>query len=78
MGNSERDTLFFDALSQPISATPSTISAGGVTRVTHTQVESVLFLSLLGALPAIAITSPTSDPATTATAPFIALAGAAS
>lgn len=74
-GNDDRDTIVFDALSQPVSTTPSTLTVGGLTRVTHSQVESVLFLNLLGTLPSIAITSPTADPATAASTPFLALAG---
>jgi hypothetical protein len=76
-GNSGQDTLDFDALGQPISVTSSTITVGGLTRLTHTQVEDVRFSGLLNPLPSITITSPTIDPATTASTPFIALVGRA-
>lgn len=77
-GNTASDTLFFDALSQPVSQTPSTLSVGGLTRVTHREVENIQFLNLLGTLPSIAIASPTANPATTANTPFVTLAGTAS
>jgi Ca2+-binding RTX toxin-like protein len=78
-GNDGADTLEFDALNQPVSTSTSAsaISAGGVTRVTHTSVEDVRFKQLLGTLPAIVITSPTSDSTAAARSPFIALAGTA-
>ena len=58
------------------SQTTSTISVAGQTRVTHTLIENINVPNTpSGALPTITITSPTADPTTTSTAPFITLAG---
>jgi heme/copper-type cytochrome/quinol oxidase subunit 2 len=71
------DVLIFDALNRPISVVGSTIAVGGVTRVTHVTVEVVDFLNLLGELPKIDITTPTTSSTATATAPFLTVAGTA-
>ena len=65
-GNTELDTLNFDAQGQPVQTTPNTIVSGGVTRVAHTNVETVNVLNSVGAAPTMTITSPTGDPTFTA------------
>jgi Ca2+-binding RTX toxin-like protein len=76
-GKADVDQLNFNASDGPVSVTPSTIAVAGITRVTHTEVEDVRFTRLIGSLPTIAISSPTADPATSATTTFLKLAGAA-
>jgi Ca2+-binding RTX toxin-like protein len=76
-GGSEVDTLTFDAENVAISQTPSTISVGGLIRLSHINIENLNLINTVGALPTITITSPTADPATTASTPFIKLAGTA-
>ncbi len=76
-GNTELDTLTFDAQGQPVQLLPNQIRSGGTTRVAHTNVETVNVINSVGAPPTITITSPTTDPATTSSAPVIALAGTA-
>jgi Ca2+-binding RTX toxin-like protein len=76
-GNADVDQLTFDASDVPVLVTRSTIAVAGITRVTHAQVEDVRFTRLIGALPTIAIASPTTDPATAATTTFLKLAGTA-
>ena len=71
------NTLNFNAEGQVVSQTPSIVAVGGVTRVAHTQVEAVIITDTVTAPPTITITSPTADPTTIATAPFITLAGTA-
>ena len=73
-GNTEvDDTLNFDAEQQTVSQTTSTIAVAGQTRVTHTRVENINITNTAGWRPTITITSPTADPATTSTSPFITL-----
>ena len=76
-GNTELDTLIFDAQGQPVQLLPNEVRSGGVTRVAHTNVETVNVLNSVGAPPTITITSPTADPTFTSSAPVIALAGTA-
>ena len=76
-GNTELDTLNFDAQGQPVQSLPNEIRSGGVTRVAHTNVETVNLLNTVGTPPTITITSPTADPTFTSYAPVIALAGTA-
>jgi hypothetical protein len=76
-GGADVDRLTFNAFDLPISLTPTTIAVAGVTRLTHTQVEDVRFSRLIGSLPTIAISSPTTDPATSATTTFLSVAGTA-
>jgi Ca2+-binding RTX toxin-like protein len=77
LGGTEVDTLNFDAQGQAASVDASTITIGGQARVTHSLIENINVLNGPSAVPTIQITSPTADPATTAAAPFITLAGTA-
>jgi Ca2+-binding RTX toxin-like protein len=76
-GNTESDTLNFNALNQLVKTTPTTIAIGVNTRVTHSNFEHVNFTNVLNPPPTITITSPTTAPETTATTPFLTLAGTA-
>jgi Ca2+-binding RTX toxin-like protein len=76
-GGAGTDSMTFDAQNQPVSLLANSIVVGGQIRVTHVQVENVNVLNAAGNLPTITITSPTSDPTTPSTAPFITLAGTA-
>jgi Ca2+-binding RTX toxin-like protein len=75
-GGTQIDTLTFDALDQAVSTTASTIAVGGAIKVTHANIENVLFVTS-HPLPTLTITSPTADPTTTASTPFLTLAGTA-
>jgi hypothetical protein len=76
-GSTEFDTLEFDAEHQLVTTTPSTIAVGGTTRVTHSNVEQVTVQNAPNPPPTITITTPTANPQTTATTPFVLLAGTA-
>jgi Ca2+-binding RTX toxin-like protein len=76
-GNTEIDTLNFNALNQPVKTTPATIAIGVNTRVRHSNFEQVNFTNVPNPPPTITITSPTTAPEMTATTPFLTLAGTA-
>jgi Ca2+-binding RTX toxin-like protein len=76
-GGADADTLNFNAINQPIQTTPNTISVGGVLTVNHVNFETLANQNTQGAVPTLTINSPTTDPATVGTAPFISLAGTA-
>ena len=74
-GGADEDRLQFSALGQSLQRQPGIIATQGAVRVSHVNVELFNFPGTAGQLPTVTITTPTSDPATTATAAFIALAG---
>jgi hypothetical protein len=76
-GNTELDTLNFDAQGQPVQLLPNEVRSGGVTRVAHENVETVNVLNGAGGAPSITITSPTADPTFISSAPTLVLAGTA-
>jgi Ca2+-binding RTX toxin-like protein len=76
-GNTENDTLIFDAQGQPVELLPNAVRSGGVTRVAHSSIETINLLNAVGTAPTITITSPTADPTFTSSAPVITLAGTA-
>ena len=76
-GPAEVDIVNFSGLLQPVALAPPTISANGGLRVTYTEIESVIFVTITGTMPSIAIAAPTSAASTTASTPFITLAGTA-
>ena len=77
-GPAEVDIVNFSGLLQPVALAPPTISANGGPRVTYTEIESIIFVTITGTMPSIAIAAPTSAASTTASTPFITLAGTAS
>ena len=76
-GNTELDTLTFDAQGQPVELLPGAVRSGGVTRVAHANVETINVINGVGAPPTITITSPTADPTFASSASVITLAGTA-
>jgi hypothetical protein len=76
-GGAGTDTLAFDAENQVVDVQPTTIAVGGVTRITHVNFETLNLTNVPSGLPTVTITTPTADPATTATASFLTIAGTA-
>ena len=76
-GPAELDEINFGGIFQPVALAPPTISVNGVLRVTYTEIESIVFSTITGTMPTIAITTPTSSASTTASTPFVTLAGTA-
>ena len=76
-GNTELDTLNFNGEGQAVQSLGSSVVVGGVTRVSHQQVEVVNVANSVGQAPVITITTPTTDPTFTSDASTITLAGTA-
>jgi Ca2+-binding RTX toxin-like protein len=76
-GPAEVDIVNFAGGFQPVGHAPPTISVNGVPRVIYTEIESIIFVTITGTMPSIAIAAPTSAASTTAWTPFITLAGTA-
>ncbi len=76
-GNSELDTLNFNAEAQAVQSLAGSIVVGGTARVGHVNVETVNVANAAGTAPVITITSPTANPTFTSDASSITLAGTA-
>jgi Ca2+-binding RTX toxin-like protein len=77
-GGDGNDSLTFDAQNQVIAQVGNTVAVGGVTRLTHSLVETLNFINTVGGAPTLTVTAPTADAAVTLDASFISLAGTAS
>ena len=76
-GTAELDILHVRAFSQPVDVRPTSIWVNDSISVLYSEIEALDVFDTLGALPNVAIATPTSASATTSATSFITLGGAA-
>ena len=74
-GTAELDILHVRAFSQPVDVQASSIWVNNSISVLYSEIEALDVFDTLGALPNVAIATPTSAPATTSATSFITLGG---